>query len=449
MAATEAGHQSLRHISIDAVAQLRSTPTQKIRTDEDLDLWRTTTGYRDFAVFLRRLSESVVGYTLPWSPPSQSEATVATLSLLDELDKWIDETPPQSTPQRFGNLAFRTWGKRLEDEHNRLLINLLPGHMHSVVPHLAPYLLTSFGSFTRMDYGTGHETSFALFLLCLTLIRFFEPESKVEREVVLIVFVRYLRLCWRLQDVYKLEPAGSHGVWGLDDYSFLGYIFGSAQLRGQTEIPVSAIIHPPLPPTNLYFLSISRILEVKQGPFFEHSSQLYSIATGVQHWSKVNSGLFKMYDAEVLGKRVVVQHIPLGGLLAWDPSPARAVGQPAHASPQSVPLSSGTKAPWAMSNTATAPLSAALLGSLPAAAAPWAGSPAASSHQTSAGHSYTHSRPPNSQPWRSTSSITANKLPLGPLANSSLRTSSLTPGNPSSTSGPTTSNTPQRSSGHG
>lgn len=83
-----------------------------------------------------------------------------------------------------------------------------------------------------MDYGTGHETSFALFLLCLTLIRFFEPEPKVEREIVLMVFLRYLRLCWKLQDVYRLEPAGSHGVWGLDDYSFLGYIFGSAQLRG-------------------------------------------------------------------------------------------------------------------------------------------------------------------------------------------------------------------------
>lgn len=83
-----------------------------------------------------------------------------------------------------------------------------------------------------MDYGTGHETSFALFLLCLTLIRFFDPEPDLEREIVLAVFVRYLRLCWRLQDVYKLEPAGSHGVWGLDDYSFLGYIFGSAQLRG-------------------------------------------------------------------------------------------------------------------------------------------------------------------------------------------------------------------------
>lgn len=83
-----------------------------------------------------------------------------------------------------------------------------------------------------MDYGTGHETSFALFLLSLTLVRFFQPIETEERELVLRVFVRYQYLCWKLQDTYRLEPAGSHGVWGLDDSSFLGYIFGSAQLRG-------------------------------------------------------------------------------------------------------------------------------------------------------------------------------------------------------------------------
>ncbi|CDO75108.1 hypothetical protein BN946_scf185010.g33 [Trametes cinnabarina] len=308
---------SLREIPISAL-EGKEPPVLCIKTDEDVQLWKSTRGYRDYGLFLRRLAESVVGYELPYNDPEPDKNVIALIEMLDKLDAWIDEIPPLPTPQRFGNLAFRTWGKRLETECGDLLKSLLPVDLHASIPFIAPYLLVSFGSFVRMDYGTGHETSFALFLLCLTLLRFLNPEPRIERQVVLNLFVRYHRLCYRLQDVYKLEPAGSHGVWGLDDYFFLSYVFGSAQLRDQTEIPVSAVLHPPLPPTNLYFMSIMRILEVKSGPFHEHSSQLYSIATGVQYWWKVHSGLCKMYEAEVLGKRVVVQHIPLGGLLEWD-----------------------------------------------------------------------------------------------------------------------------------
>ncbi|TBU42796.1 Phosphotyrosyl phosphatase activator [Dichomitus squalens] len=404
----------LRAITVESLDPA-DVPLLRIKTDEDVQLWKFTRGYQDYGLFLRRLAESVVGFNLPHPAPERDQPVSRVIGLLDKLDGWIDEIPPLPFPQRFGNLAFRTWGRRLEEKSTSLLRELLPESRYAVIPFMEPYWLTSFGSFVRMDYGTGHETSFALFLLCLTLVRFLKPEPEVERQVVLHVFVRYLRLCWRLQDVYKLEPAGSHGVWGLDDYHFLSYIFGSAQLRDQKEIPVSAVLHPPLPPTNLYSMSIMRIHEVKSGPFHEHSSQLYSIATGVQYWHKVHSGLFKMYEAEVLGKRVVVQHIPLGGLLAWDDPQSQSQSQ--HRSPfpstNAAPFTQATAAPWASSTTATtAPPSTTL--------------PTRTQHTAAlprSGYGYTTRLPAGVSP----PPIVPGRMPLGPTASTALR-ATVTPG---------------------
>ncbi|KAH7869396.1 uncharacterized protein C8R40DRAFT_1163575 [Lentinula edodes] len=270
----------LRRIILPDIHSLQ-LPTKKNFDEEDVEIWRRTQGFRDLIIFLRRLNEAVVGITIPWSSKFRRQAVLSMVTLIDTLDGWIEDISPLNSPQR------------LEEQSDSLLSRLLPPEYSSLIPHIKPYFLTSFGSFIRMDCGTGHGISFAIFLICLTLTRFYVPEVEEERELVLRVFIR-------LQDVYRLEPAGSHGVWGVDDSHFLDYIFGSGQLQ------VSAVFHPPLPPTNLYFMSIMRIHEVKQGPFHEHSSQLHSIALGVPNWGKVNSGLFKMYEAEVLGKGVVV-----------------------------------------------------------------------------------------------------------------------------------------------
>lgn len=84
------------------------------------------------------------------------------------------------------------------------------------IPELKVYLLESFGSYERIDYGTGHELNFVVFLLCLFKLQIYKPED--FEAVINKVFQRYLVLMRKVQLVYVLEPAGSHGVWGLDDY---------------------------------------------------------------------------------------------------------------------------------------------------------------------------------------------------------------------------------------
>lgn len=70
---TMASISPLRYISLESLAAMQTWPTPKIQTDADVEAWKQTQGYSDYSMFLKWLSEAVVGCSLPWTNDNQSE----------------------------------------------------------------------------------------------------------------------------------------------------------------------------------------------------------------------------------------------------------------------------------------------------------------------------------------------------------------------------------------
>ncbi|KIW14500.1 hypothetical protein PV08_07284 [Exophiala spinifera] len=376
-------------------------PSKRIHDGPDVTSFLTSLAYKDVMTFILQLNRAVVPRkesvdgsikTTTWplnaDGVTYSDPIIHLRTLLTKLGDLVDQVPPDTGPRRFGNVSFRKWYKLVEEQMDDLLRDCLPDALLPSRIEIGPYLLGSFGSPQRLDYGTGHELSFLAFLACLWKLDFFPQStpSVEERGIVLGVFERYLELIRKIIKTYNLEPAGSHGVWGLDDNSFLPYIFGSAQLAPAVSDTDDTPTEGSLPDApeassvtkqnlvdkekdkNMYFSAIAFIYEVKKGPFWEHSPMLFDISGIKDGWGKINKGMLKMYNAEVLSKFPVVQHFPFGSLLRWErdpearpPAVSHAASQPlrnptdTHAPstmrPAGPPPGSGTAAPWAGSAT--------------------------------------------------------------------------------------------------
>ncbi len=190
------------------------------------------------------------------------------------------------------------------------------------------YFLASFGDFFRIDYGTGHEASFAAWLFCLFKLSVFKEEDKPL--VILQVFNNYIKLMRRLQQTYWLEPAGSHGVWGLDDYHFLPFYWGSSQLIDHPVIRPKSIhdkeILNEFSDQYMYLACIRSIMQVKTAALAWNSPMLNDISA-VKTWAKVNEGLLKMYKVEVMSKLPIMQHFLFGRLISFEPKTSTNQGQ--------------------------------------------------------------------------------------------------------------------------
>ncbi|KAG5460588.1 MAG: hypothetical protein BJ554DRAFT_7347 [Olpidium bornovanus] len=247
-----------------ATAWLAGPPGKCISIDDDLPRWLSSEAFARIMGFIQTLNDAVVNVKNS-DPVDVSEIVGNLVNMLKVMYSWISDIPPLPDAQRFGNKAYRDWVKRLEENSDRLLREAIPSKYHSAVPELAAYLNSCFGNSTRIDYGSGHELSFVSFLCCLDYLGAFEsaplplppplPQALSEtatlpvpppltdhRALVTRVVVEYLNVVRQLQTVYMLEPAGSHGVWGLDDHQFLPYLWGSAQVRDHPKFKPRSIL---------------------------------------------------------------------------------------------------------------------------------------------------------------------------------------------------------------
>lgn len=290
-------------------------PTKRIRTESDVLVFERSAAYRKLQTYLRALCAAVTGDlgTIDGAPPSGLD------TLLEELRTGIKDYPPLNTTAaasttRFGSPRYRDWHAFAVEHASRALVTHLPKLDEAAVCEVLPYLLGSFGHPERLDYGTGHELSFLAFLCGLTQLDAIDDTATARRILCKTTLRRYLALIRELISAYRLEPAGSHGVWGLDDHSALPYVVGAAELTG-SEIAPDVVVKKDevarLGGQSLYMDAIGFINAVKRGPFWEHSPMLYDIS-GVGSWHKIASGMHKLYAAEVMGKFPVVQHFPFG-----------------------------------------------------------------------------------------------------------------------------------------
>lgn len=198
--------------------------------------------------------------------------------------------------------------------------SILPEDKQEAVVEVLPYLIDSFGNPSRIDYGTGHELNFLLFLIALFKINVLTKSDEIA--IILKVFEAYINFCRKLQVTYRMEPAGSHGVWSLDDYQFVPFIFGSAQLSVNSPMDPERFVEQETidqyRKEYIFISCIDYIQQVKTGNFAEHSNQLWSISA-VQSWSKICTGLIKMYQKEVLSKFPVIQHLLFGTIFTLNP----------------------------------------------------------------------------------------------------------------------------------
>ncbi|KAI9502997.1 Serine/threonine-protein phosphatase 2A activator 2 [Coemansia spiralis] len=289
-------------------------PSRQILTPDDLARFQESDACKELVNFLNALNDSVIG--VKTSDPIEDSPVVEKLAyFLGKVEQTNEDIKPLETNSRFGNPAYRDFYDKCQEMLPTWLAGIVPAES---IEEVAKYAQESFGNRRRIDYGTGHELNFLAFLLCLSKLGLIAKED--HKAVVIHVFYKYVEVMRGLQMSYWLEPAGSHGVWGLDDYHFLPFLFGAGQLRTHKHLRPKSIHNPEIldefSKDYMYFECVRFVNGIKTGSIRWHSPMIDDIS-GAKSWEKVNVGLIKMFKAEVIGKLPIMQHFMFGTLISF------------------------------------------------------------------------------------------------------------------------------------
>ena len=285
-----------------------------------IDKFVASPAYKEILDFIYAIQAELKGMKKSSMPPTSNECLLKFDPLFDKLEEIYNNNPPKKGEARFDDPVFKRFHEELTNKFTDIMNTtiLSPKDMpKKIIIELKTYFLDSFGNQFRLDYGTGHELNF--FCMLLILYKSGVYTNKDFPYLIFKILYRYVLFVRKLQVEYMLEPAGARGVWGLDEYQFLPFIFGAAQLIGNKVVtPKSVKDNETLldyKDEYLYLDCVDHIKSVKKGATFpEYAPILYSI-TNVKTWEKVASGLVKMYEDDVLKKVVIIQHFYFGSVL--------------------------------------------------------------------------------------------------------------------------------------